>query len=48
MNATNMIRFVILRNWQSKKKKHMAVCKLATKHLIHLITEANKKQYINK
>ena len=47
MNGTNMISFVILRNWQSKEK-HMVVCKLATKHLIHLITEVNKKQYINK
>ena len=47
MNATNMIIFVILRNWPSKEK-HIVVCKLATKHLIHLITEVNKKQYINK
>ena len=43
MNTTNMISFVILRNWQS-----IAVCKRPTKHLIHLITEVNKKQYINK
>ena len=47
MNTTNMISSMILRNWQSKEK-HMAVCKLPTKHLIHLITEVNKKQDIDK
>ena len=47
MNGTNMISFVILRNWQSKEK-YTAVCKLPTQHLIHFITEVNKKQYISK
>ena len=47
MNATNMISFVILRNWQSKEK-HMVVCKLATKETFNSFNNRSEQKAIHK
>ena len=47
MNATNMVSFVILRNWQSKEK-HMVVRKLATKETFISFNNRSEQKAIHK
>ena len=47
MNATNMISFVILRNWQSKEK-YMVVRKLATKEAFISFNNRSEQKAIHK